>query len=60
MLALKTRYPCRDCEERHFACWDRCEAYQEAKAAAQQPKDEADVYKQSKGKFYKTQYGWRR
>ena len=30
---------CRDCQERHPACHDRCEKYQEAKRKVQEEKD---------------------
>lgn len=55
------RYPCRYCTERHFACWDRCEKYQEATRLNRLDKvvDEAEAYINCKGKKYKTKYGWR-
>lgn len=52
------KYPCRDCEERHFACWDRCDKYQTAKSI-KIPEDVVETYYKAKGKYYKTKYGWR-
>ena len=54
------KHSCRDCEERHFACWDRCESYQAFKNRKKEKENEADLYLQSKGTYYKTKYGWRR
>lgn len=54
-----SRYPCKNCEERHFACWDRCDRYLAAKAVKIKV-NEADMYEKAKGKYYKTEYGWRR
>lgn len=28
-IKLKVNSPCKDCEERHTACWDTCAAYQQ-------------------------------
>ena len=53
------KYPCRDCEDRHYAGWDRCAKYQDVKQAEKPTEDEADVYLKSKGTYYKTKYGWR-
>jgi hypothetical protein len=55
-----SKHSCRDCEDRHFACWDRCEKYQEFKNQEKEKVDEADAYLQSKATYYKTKYGWRR
>lgn len=31
--------PCKNCQDRHQACWGSCEKYQAYKAAAQAEKD---------------------
>ena len=54
------KYPCRDCEDRHFACWDRCDKYLAIKAEKIIVEDEAEIYLKSKAMYYKTKYGWRR
>ena len=31
MVLLRNKMPCRNCQERHEACHDKCERYQEVK-----------------------------
>lgn len=52
------KHTCKNCEKRHYACWDTCPEYLAAKKTKQV--DEVELYFKSKGKFYKTKYGWRR
>ena len=37
-LSSQTEAPCKNCPDRHRACWDRCEKYQAYKAAVQEDK----------------------
>ncbi len=55
------KYPCKDCKDRHFICWDTCEKYQKAKKLNESSRtfDEHRDYILSKGKKFKTRYGWR-
>ena len=53
------KYPCKDCEDRHQACWDTCDRYKTVRES-KKLRDEADMYIASKSKHYRTKYGWRK
>lgn len=53
------KHSCENCTERHYACWDTCIKYQEAKKNGEHKVSEIDGYLRSKGTYYKTKYGWR-
>ncbi len=55
-----SRYPCKDCKDRHYACWGTCEKYLAVKNK-KKVVDEMDDYIKSKGSYYQTRDGyWRR
>lgn len=55
---MKKRYPCKNCEDRHYICWDGCDRYLEVKNTVI-PVNELDKYLANKS-YYKTRYGWRK
>lgn len=40
--------PCKNCNERRAACWDKCDKYKSYKAAAEKIKFERRRYEQKK------------
>lgn len=47
--------PCKGCEERHTACWDKCQQYQAWKAEAARVKDARRTYEEETYKAYEEQ-----
>ena len=41
---VKQLSPCKDCKDRHMACWDGCEKYKEWKSAFEDNKQKYDTY----------------
>lgn len=44
---FKQLSPCKDCKDRHMACWDGCEKYKEWKSAFE---DNKQKYREDKQK----------
>lgn len=40
--------PCKDCKDRHMACWDKCAKYAHWKAELQKVKDAEKEYKRKR------------
>ena len=56
---MNMKYPCKDCTDRYYACWDTCDRYKTVRDS-KKLRDEADMYIASKSKYYRTEYGWRK
>lgn len=45
MMAISNSPPCKECEDRHNACWDKCAKYAHWKAECQRMKALQREYK---------------
>lgn len=50
------KYPCKDCQDRHTACWDTCEKYLAVKAEAEAARAEERKYKDAKNHIVEMVY----
>ena len=48
--------PCKDCEERHTACHDKCPRYNAWKAEAEKIKEAKRIYAEESYKNYEQEY----
>lgn len=53
--AMRGVPPCKDCEERHTACWDKCQRYQAWKAEAARVKAVRRTYEEERFTAYEEQ-----
>ena len=53
--AMRGAPPCKNCEERHTACWDRCPKYKAWKAEAEKIKEAKRAYDEERFKAYEEQ-----
>lgn len=61
--AIRGVPPCKDCEERHTACHDKCPKYKEWQAEVHRVKEARKAYEDSRNDEYIEQHrrqAWRR